>query len=332
MLLGDQPSPKDIVDFGPDFGCRFSIFVDTEEEFDWTKPQSRSETATSHIAYLPEFQALADAHGIEPCYLIDYPVAATPAAFAIMRQLVEGGKCSVGTQLHPWVNPPFDEEVNLFNSFVGNLPRELEAAKLAILTAAIEENVGIRPICYRAGRYGVGPNTAALLAEAGYKADLSVRPSFDYRAEGGPDFRASSFRPYWTGPDGALLELPLGVSYTGMMRGLGRLIYPRVHGRMRSAFARSGMLSRVALTPEDMPAADVKDAISAMLDDGHAYLSFSFHSPSVAPGHTPYVRNSADLSDFYQWWDQILSFLDRRGVIPISLPDVVAAAHRSRSG
>ncbi len=330
MLLGDQPSPRDIVDFGPDFGRRFSIFVDTEEEFDWTKPQSRSETATSHIAYLPEFQALADAHGIEPCYLIDYPVAATPAASAIMRQLVDGGKCSVGTQLHPWVNPPFDEEVNLYNSFVGNLPRPLEAAKLAVLTSAIEENVGIRPICYRAGRYGVGPNTAELLAKAGYKADLSVRPSFDYRAEGGPDFRGSSFHPYWTGPGGALLELPLGVSYTGMMRGLGKLIYPRVHGRTRAAFARSGMLSRVALTPEDMPAADVKDAIAAMLDDGHSYLSFSFHSPSVAPGHTPYVRNSAELSDFYLWWDQILAFLDRMGVIPISLPDVVAAAEASR--
>ncbi len=330
MVLGDQPSPERIVNFGADFGRRFSIFVDTEEEFDWTKPQSRSQTATSHIAYLPEFQALADAHGIEPCYLIDYPVAGTPAAAAIMRHLVEGGKCSVGTQLHPWVNPPFDEEVNLFNSFVGNLPRELEAAKLSVLTAAIKDNVGITPICYRAGRYGVGPNTAELLAAAGYKADLSVRPSFDYRHEGGPDFRASAFRPYWTGPDAALLELPLGVSYTGYVRKLGKLIYPRIQGRVRAAFARSGMLSRVALTPEDMPAADVKDAISAMLDDGLVYLSFSFHSPSVAPGHTPYVRNSAELSDFYQWWDHILGFLNRRGVLPISLPDVVAAAEASR--
>jgi hypothetical protein len=31
-------------------------------------------------------------------------------------------------------------------------------------------------------------------------------------------------------------------------------------------------------------------------------LVFSFHSPSLAPGFTPYVRNEDDLLRFYDWW------------------------------
>ncbi len=329
-MLQDRRSSTNLVEFAPDFGRRFAVFVDTEEEFDWAKPQSRDSVATSHIAHLHEFQALADAHGIEPCYLIDYPVASTPAAADIIRGLVDGGRCSVGTQLHPWVNPPFDEEVNTFNSFVGNLPIALERAKIAALTAQIEHITGVRPISYRAGRYGIGPNTAALLEEFGYRADMSVRPTFDYSHEGGPDFSKSSAKPYWTGPTGSLLELPLGVSFTGALRRFGCALYGKGKGRAVSLMARSGLLSRVALTPEDMPVRDVKEAISAMLDDGLDYLSFSFHSPSVAPGHTPYVRNSAELSDFYLWWDQILSFLEHRGVKPIGLQDTITSATKGR--
>jgi hypothetical protein len=330
--LFHAPRDSERVRFSPDFGTRFAVCVDTEEEFDWTKPRSRDETGTSHIRHLREFQSLADAHGIRPCYLIDYPVANTPEAAAVMAELLATGRCQIGTQLHPWVNPPHDEIVNPYNSFVGNLPIELERAKLLALTKEIERAVGKRPTIYRAGRYGIGANSAALLEELGYRIDTSVRPHFDYSYEGGPSFLRHDSRPYWAGPNGLLLELPLSVTFTGQLRNFGRLLYGngRGRGRLLSAMARSGMLSRVALTPEDMPEQDVRDAISALLDDGQQFFSFSFHSPSVAPGHTPYVRNSAELSDFYRWWDKILSFLAQCGVTPIGLDEVVEAAWAGR--
>ena len=67
------------------------------------------------------------------------------------------------------MNPPHDEEVITFNSFAGNLPMALERAKINDLTDTIEAAFGRRPVVYRAGRYGVGPNTAELLEEAGYR-------------------------------------------------------------------------------------------------------------------------------------------------------------------
>ena len=330
----DHPArAADRVQFASDFGRRFAVFVDTEEEFDWTQPRSRDATATNAIRHLPEFQRLMDAYHICPTYLIDYPVADSPQSAEILSAMLGGDNCRVGTQLHAWVNPPFEEEIIPVNSFAGNLPIELERAKLSALTDRITNAVGVRPTIFRAGRYGVGANTAQLLEEAGYSVDTSIRPYFDYSNEGGPNFLRHNSRPFWAGPGGNLLDLPLGVAYTGQLRRYGRFLYGNGQsgGRKIAGLARAGMLSRVALTPEDMPIDDVKRAIDTMLEDGQQFLSFSFHSPSLAPGHTPYVRNSADLTNFYGWWDKLLIFLAARGVKPVSVDETLAAAMATRT-
>jgi hypothetical protein len=54
-------------------------------------------------------------------------------------------------------------------------------------------------------------------------------------------------------------------------------------------------------------------------------LLFSFHSPTLSPGHTPYVRDDADLARFYHWWDTVLDHLARRGVTPAAQDEVLAA-------
>ena len=53
---------------------RFVLTVDTEEEFDWTKPFARDGFGTTHMRDVPRFQALCDDYGITPCYLVDYPI------------------------------------------------------------------------------------------------------------------------------------------------------------------------------------------------------------------------------------------------------------------
>ena len=75
------------------------------------------------------------------------------------------GRSAVGTQLHPWVNPPFDEEVTAANSFVGNLPAALEAAKLDVLTDAITPAFGTRADRLSRRPLRARPGTLALLAQ-----------------------------------------------------------------------------------------------------------------------------------------------------------------------
>jgi hypothetical protein len=85
----------------------------------------------------------------------------------VLKEPLARGTAEIGVQLHPWVNPPHDEDVNQFNSFAGNLPYELERAKFLKLHETIIRNFSAVPLIYRAGRYGLGPNTASILREAG---------------------------------------------------------------------------------------------------------------------------------------------------------------------
>ena len=320
--------PAAVIDWPVDFGQRFTVTVDTEEEFDWHAPLARADHGTETIAALPAaHRRLRDA-GAELAYMVDWPVAASAPAATTLRRLAEDEGATIGTQLHPWVNPPFDEAVTPANSFPGNLPSTLEAAKLDRLTDLITERIGRRPTAYRAGRYGIGPDTLALLAARGYRLDSSMRARYDYSDAGGPDFSAIGNAAFRAGPGGALVELPLTTVFTGRARRAGprldRLFARAPHGR--GMLARTGLLARVALTPEDMPVEDALEAVRVALGEGVAILTFSFHSPSLVPGHTPYVRDAADLAAFFGWWDRVLSLLAQRGVRAISLGGIVAAA------
>lgn len=314
-----------------DFGTRFTILVDTEEEFDWQAPLAREAQATTAIAALPDAHRRFVDQGAALAYLVDWPVIASPLAAEVLRRLAEDHGATIGTQLHPWVNPPLDEPLTPANSFPGNLPRDLEAAKLDRLTAAIEVAIGRRPRLYRAGRYGLGPATLELLADRGYRLDSSMRARYDYRPAGGPDFGAIGNHAFRAGPAGAVIELPLTTVFTGAARTGGERLY-RLLGRMphgRGVFARAGLLSRVALTPEDMPLDDALEAVRVAVGEGVRVLNFSFHSPSLVPGHTPYVRDAADLAAFRGWWQAVLALLATLGVSTATPDDLIAAADRA---
>ena len=301
-------------------GRRFVILADAEEEFDWNKPLQRMATSTEAIMALPTANRFFTERGCVPTYLVDWPVVSNAHSAATMRRMIEEGACEIGSQLHPWVNPPFEETVTAANSYAGNLPPDLEAAKLEMLTAKIEAETGVRPIVYRAGRYGVGPNTASLLARLGYRLDVSVRASFNYHAQGGPNFSQHPIWPWTVGP--SLSELPLTATNTGILR--DRIGY-NDFGPARGFLARTGLFDRVPLTPEGVRLHDALIAIRQLLETDHQLFSLSFHTPTVVPGHTPYVRNASDLKKFWAWWDGVFDLFARHGVLPIRSGEIVTA-------
>ena len=314
--------------FKPQFGQRFLLTVDTEEEFDWTKPLAREEHTVLTVARLAKFQEFCEGQGVVPVYLVDYPIATSPAAFEILRPSIAAGKAEVGVQLHPWVSPPHNEEVNPHNSFAGNLPSALERAKFRNLRDTIAENFGAAPLIYRAGRYGVGPNTAEILADGGIAIDSSVRSCFDYSSQGGPNFREFPLRPYWLDRSKGLMELPLTTVYWGLLHQMGAWLYPQMWRvpRLRGLLARIGLLERIPLTPEGVTVEEAVRGIDIAIDLALPVLVLSFHSPSLAPGYTPYVRSEDDLDALYDWWRQVFAYLRQRGVAPTSVSELVDAA------
>jgi hypothetical protein len=78
---------------------------------------------------------------------------------------------------------------------------------------------------------------------------------------------------------------------------------------MRGAgiLARSGAVDRIRISPEDFTPAEHRTLTRALLARGERVFSFSFHSTSLAPGNTPYVGNTADLTRFL---DSFRSYFD----------------------
>ena len=321
----DLPESGAAVRLGERFGRRFIVTVDTEEEFDWGRPLARTGHTLHSVPRLARFQSFCESFGVVPIYLIDYPVATCTEAAAALRDAVAAGRAEVGVQLHPWVSPPHDEDICEFNSFAGNLPEPLERAKLLHLRDAIERNFGKPPLIYRAGRYGTGPHTAEILHDAGIAIDTSVRARFDYSSTGGPNYRDFPVTPFWIGKPGRLLELPLTTVYWGALRRIGHWLYPRMWRvpRLRGALARIGLFERIPLTPEGVTAKEAQRGIEAAIEDDLPLLVFSFHSPSLAPGHTPYVRTEADLDAFYDWWRDAFALLKRHNVAPTSVSEIM---------
>lgn len=321
------PDNGAIARFRESFGQRFIVTVDTEEEFDWNAPLDREKHSVLTVPALRKFQQFCEGFGVVPTYLIDYPVASSAYAPEAIGDAVTRGRAEVGVQLHPWVSPPFEEEVTEFNSYAGNLPFELERAKLVTLRNRIEQAFGVSPLIYRAGRYGLGPRTAEILAECGIAIDTSVRAHFDYSGTGGPNYRDHPLRPYWVDREHHLLELPLTTVYWGPLRQVGNVIYPHLWRApsIRGVLARAGMLERIPLTPEGTTAEEALRGVDIAIDEGLPVLVFSFHSPSLAPGHTPYVRNDDDLDALYDWWRMLFEHLARRGIKSTSVADIMAS-------
>ncbi|GGZ13092.1 polysaccharide deacetylase family protein [Novosphingobium colocasiae] len=321
------PDKSNRARFRDGFGQRFIVTVDTEEEFDWNAPLDRERHTIVTVPALRKFQQFCEGFGVVPSYLVDFPIASSSFAREAIGAAVLAGRAEIGVQLHPWVSPPFEEDVTEFNSFAGNLPYELEREKFRRLRDRIEQTFETAPLIYRAGRYGLGPNTAAILSEFGIAVDTSVRARFDYSSTGGPNYREHPLEPYWVGPDQRLLELPLTSVYWGPLRRIGNVIYPLLWRApaLRGVLARAGLLERIPLTPEGVTSAEALRGVDIAVDDGLPILVFSFHSPSLAPGHTPYVRNDDDLDALYDWWRALFTHLAARGVRPTSVSDIMAS-------
>jgi glycosyltransferase involved in cell wall biosynthesis len=284
--------------------------IDAEEDFDWSQPFSRSARDVSSMAKQQAAHRIFERYGVVPTYLIDYPVASQPQGFGPLLEYFHSGKCLLGTQLHPWVNPPFVEDINVSNSFAGNLPRELEFEKLRILTETIEQAFGARPRIYRAGRYGVGPNTGDALRRLGYLIDTSVVPERNFTHETGPDFFGYPADPWWIDAERTMLEIPITSAVIGPLRGIRQLtpwvFDPKSRRRvLPAALSRSGLLNRIKLTPEGVSEKEAIRLIRNLLRRGTRIFTLSYHSPSLMPGLTPYVRTGADLDRFLRWLDVI---------------------------
>jgi len=280
------------------------VLIDAEEEFDWSRAFDRSATGTTSTRQLLEAHGMFESLGVHATYVVTHPVAADPESSSVMRQIATSPRVTVGAHLHPWVTPPFDEQISVNNSYPGNLDGALEREKLRCVCRAIQDNVGVQPHVYQAGRYGFGPRTATTLEELGFVVDFSPAPPFDYRAEGGPNFSRHGVSPRWIGPRQQILSVPVTGAYVGFVQSKAHDLYRlATHSRLKWArlpaiLSRLGALDRLRLSPEGFSLTDLQRLTRVLLDRDIGIFTLSFHAPSLLPGCTPYVNNLAERAEF----------------------------------
>jgi hypothetical protein len=326
-----RPDPSDFRSIpSPELAAAFarphlSIVIDTEEEFDWGQPLARTNRRVRNLLCQEPAQRVFDAHGAVATYVIDHAVTEDLAAAAVMRRYRETGRAVVGAHLHPWLAPPTSEPLSPATSYAGNLPAELERAKLAHLTRAVDRAVGTPPRIYKAGRYGFGPATGGILADLGYKVDTSMVAHSRFTSDGGPDYTALDPSPRWLAGQPDLLELPTTAGFTGVARGMGSRTFDRVDGpwgrrlKVAGMLARGGILDRIRLTPEGTTLDEMRRLTDTLLDDGCRAFCLAYHSSSLLPGGSPYAKTSLDVDELVaRLAGYCAYFLDELGGVAVS--------------
>ena len=154
---------------------------------------------------------------------------------------------------------------------------------------------------YKAGRYGFGPNTSGILQKLGLEIDLSFCPPFDHSEEGGPDYSSYKAEPFWFGRK-RILEIPVTGAFVGWAGSASKTVYKLASRfkvlRLTGILAKISAVDRLLLTPEGFNTDEHIKITKYLYERGVRVFTWSFHSPSVVPGYTPYVQNEYELRNF----------------------------------
>lgn len=191
----------------------FALTIDTEED-NWGDYE-RSICTVENLRRIPGLQEMLAERGVKPTYLISYPIATSPLAVSTLGRYQELGQCEVGTHPHPWNTPPFEEQRTAFNSYINNLPTDLQYRKIETLHRTIRNNFGVAPTTFRSGRWGFSDDVARNLIRLGYSVDTSITPVLDWSEYNGPDYRLATVEPYVLRQSGKgdLLEVPATLDF-----------------------------------------------------------------------------------------------------------------------
>jgi hypothetical protein len=192
---------------------------------------------------------------------------------------------------------------------LNNLPASLQLSKLRRLTDRLGNVFGGAPASFRAGRSGLGSSTIDVIRQCGYSIDSSVMPFYDLRSIHGPNFVGAPNRAYCVGESGnalepleagPILEIPVSSGYSrapfDLWGAIHRPLASRLGRKLRlpGLAARVGLVSKIALRPELESSGDMLKLSRTLIGQGSSHLQIMWHSPSLLPGKSPFVRTLAD--------------------------------------
>ena len=316
----------------------FIITIDTEADNQWDHGR---ELTVENLKYVPRFQELCNNYGIKPTYLVTSEVCEDTFAKKIFEDYVDKDWAEIGSHLHSWTTPPFQDKVGyMYNdrhhAFATELSIDLLTEKIKTLTGQIENAFGKRPLSFRSGRFGYNEMLGKILMENNYIVDSSVTPYVNWKrnkgipeGEGGPDFINCTPFPYtYTFTNGSLLEIPVTILPT-------KFPFTRSHSLSRYHFRNvNGNIILKALRKiffYDQPVwfrpylSTSINVLEALINEASRiklpYLVMMFHSSELMPGCSKYRPDKSSIEMLYSLLEQLFKSLQKREIRSVSLTE-----------
>ncbi len=174
------------------------------------------------------------------------------------------------------------------------------------------------------------------LHRLGFMVDFSILPKANLAIKGGVDFRSADALPYRVA-NNEILSVPMTRAHLGILAPLMPRIQSALQNQMATELHVPGLLSHlglantVTLTPEGVSLAEQMQLIRSMLRRGYRTFTLHYHSPSLVPGYTPYVRTETELKTFLQKIQGICDFFFKEvGGMPGNPADLLPPSMREK--
>lgn len=292
-----------------DTGKHLWVTIDTEMDADVHWKKSWPPQYSSVCEGIPRLlRPIWNKYRVHPLYFVSPEVLYSDECCKILKEEIKQGAI-IGAHLHPEYISPESQWGENIESITPQFPynacsTEIEIQKIQNLTELIEEKLGVRPVWYRAARFGADLDTVHSLKKLGYRYDSSVTPNIDWTSKGGPDHRNALAAAYSIAEDNLYAEGDLGITEMPVT------ILGRRFGVLGKLLPENWLFYRW-LRPTHMTYLEMRHIIDELKD--RKELVMMFHSMEIMINRTPYVRTKW-MQRYYLWrLGKILCYAQKSG-------------------
>jgi hypothetical protein len=280
------------------------VTIDTEPDCDIHWRRSQPLSFDSVLFGIGTFLGpMWDKYDIKPVYFVSPEVVQNDDCCRVLREEIRSG-AEIGAHLHSEYIEPERKSETPAGTASKEYPcfaytTEIESAKIQNLTDLIEQKLAVRPVSYRAARYGADLDTIKCLEKLGYKVDSSVTPDIDWSYQNGPDHSRAPKQPYFVSAEdyyvaGAskILEVPITISGKRFFLLPDKWFFYRWLRPTHMSVAEMRILARQFVKEYDNPV-----------------LTMMFHSMEILPGKTPFVRSKLQQKMYLARLEGIIKYL-----------------------
>ena len=250
---------------------------------------------------------ILDKYHVKPVYFVSPEVLQVRDCCEVLKKQIEAG-AEIGAHLHSEYISPVKKYELAAGTLSSEFPcfaysAEVERAKIKNLTELIINQLGVKPVSYRAARFGADLETMRSLEVLGYRVDSSVTPQIDWSGQGGPDHSRAPLQPYFISGDNyyssgnsRILEVPISIS------------------KKRIPIFSNKWLFYRWLRPTHMTVTEMKILINEFANNyDEPVLNMMFHSMELIPKKTPFVRTVVEQKMYLSRLKRIIRYLKEKG-------------------